>query len=38
MYRCTVCGYIYDEAKEGTPFDRPPDERGLYSSAAEGTL
>ena len=19
-YRCSVCGYIYDEAKEGVPF------------------
>ena len=19
-YRCTVCGYIYDEEKEGKPF------------------
>ncbi len=25
-YRCTVCGYVYDEEKEGTPFDQLPDE------------
>ena len=25
-YRCTVCGYIYDEEKEGTKFaDLPED-------------
>jgi rubredoxin len=21
MWRCTVCGYIYDDAKEGTKFE-----------------
>ena len=25
MWRCTVCGYEYDEAKEGTPFEKLPD-------------
>ena len=24
-YRCTVCNYIYDEAKEGKPFSELPD-------------
>ncbi len=24
-YRCTICGYIYDEAKEKTPFKDLPD-------------
>ncbi|MFH2037780.1 MAG: glutamate synthase-related protein [Candidatus Zixiibacteriota bacterium] len=24
-YECTVCGYIYDENKEGTPWDALPD-------------
>lgn len=23
-YRCTICGYIYDEAKEGKPFASLP--------------
>lgn len=23
-YRCTVCGYIYDEEAEGTAFDDLP--------------
>jgi rubredoxin len=26
MWRCTVCGYEYDEAKEGTPFAKLPDD------------
>ncbi len=26
MWRCTVCGYIYDEAKEGTKFEDLPDD------------
>ncbi|MBF0516290.1 MAG: rubredoxin [Nitrospirae bacterium] len=26
MYRCTVCGWIYDEAKEGTPFSEQHDD------------
>lgn len=26
QYKCTVCGYIYDEEKEGTPFNDLPDE------------
>jgi rubredoxin len=26
MWRCTVCGYEYDEAKEGTPFEKLPDD------------
>jgi rubredoxin len=25
-YRCTVCGYVYDEEKEGTSFDQLPDD------------
>lgn len=24
-YICSICGYVYDEAKEGTPFDGLPD-------------
>ena len=24
-YKCSVCGYVYDEAKEGTPFKDLPD-------------
>ncbi len=24
-YVCQICGYVYDEAKEATPFDRLPD-------------
>jgi len=26
MWRCTVCGYEYDEAKEGTTFEKLPDD------------
>lgn len=26
QYKCTVCGYIYDEEKEGTPFNDLPDD------------
>ncbi len=26
QYRCTVCGYIYDEEQEGTPFDQLPED------------
>lgn len=26
MWRCTVCGYIYDEAKEGKKFEDLPDD------------
>lgn len=26
MYRCTICGYVYDEKEEGTPFDKLDDE------------
>jgi pyruvate oxidase len=26
MWRCTVCGYIYDEAKEGVKFEDLPDD------------
>jgi pyruvate oxidase len=26
MYRCTVCGWIYDESKEGTNFNDLPDD------------
>ncbi len=26
MYRCTICGYIYDEKEEGTPFNDLPDD------------
>ena len=25
-YRCTVCGYIYDDEAEGTPFESLPDD------------
>ena len=25
-YRCTVCGYIYDEEKEGTKFEELPED------------
>jgi pyruvate oxidase len=25
-YRCTVCGYIYDDEKEETPFTELPDD------------
>ena len=24
-YKCTICGYIYDEAVEGTKFEDLPD-------------
>ncbi len=24
-YVCKICGYIYDEAKEGVPFESLPD-------------
>ena len=24
-YVCSICGYVYDEAKEGTPFAGLPD-------------
>ena len=23
---CTICGYIYDEAAEGVPFEKLPDD------------
>ena len=26
MWRCTVCGYVYDEAKEGKKFEELPDD------------
>jgi rubredoxin len=26
MYKCTVCGYVYDEEKEGKPFAELPDD------------
>jgi rubredoxin len=26
MWRCTVCGYEFDEAKEGTKFEDLPDD------------
>ena len=26
QYRCTVCGYIYDEEKEEVSFDQLPDD------------
>jgi rubredoxin len=26
MWRCTVCGYVYDEAKEGKKFADLPDD------------
>lgn len=25
-YRCTVCGYIYDDEAEDTPFESLPDD------------
>jgi len=25
-YQCTVCGYVYDEQKKGTPFADLPEE------------
>lgn len=25
-YICAVCGYVYDEAVEGTPFSELPDD------------
>ena len=25
-YKCTVCGYIYDEQEEGVKFDDIPDD------------
>ncbi len=25
-WKCSVCGYIYDEAKEGVPFDKLPED------------
>lgn len=24
-YVCPICGYVYDEKKEGVPFDQLPD-------------
>ncbi|NVM52906.1 MAG: rubredoxin [Candidatus Helarchaeota archaeon] len=24
-WRCKICGWVYDEEKEGTPFDQLPD-------------
>jgi rubredoxin len=26
MWRCTICGYVYDDAKEGTKFEELPDD------------
>ncbi len=26
MWTCSVCGYLYDEVVEGTPFDQLPDD------------
>ena len=26
FYKCTVCGWIYDEEKEGTPFSELPED------------
>lgn len=26
MWKCSVCGYEYEEAKEGTPFEKLPDD------------
>jgi len=26
MWRCTVCGYVYDDAKEGKKFEELPDD------------
>ena len=25
-WECTACGYVYDEAEEGTPFEDLPDD------------
>ena len=25
-YKCTICGYVYDEEKEGVKFDDLPEE------------
>lgn len=25
-WECEICGYIYDEEKEGTPFEELPDD------------
>ena len=25
-YRCTVCGYLYDDAEEEVPFEKLPDD------------
>lgn len=26
VWRCTICNYEYDEAVEGTPFEKLPDD------------
>jgi len=26
VWKCTICGYEYDEEKEGTPFEKLPDD------------
>jgi pyruvate oxidase len=26
MFKCTICGYIYDESKEETQFNELPDD------------
>ena len=26
MYRCNLCGYVYDEEKEGTKFEDLPED------------
>jgi len=26
IWRCSVCGYEYDEKAEGTPFEKLPDD------------
>ena len=26
MWRCTICGYEYDESKEGVPFEQLPED------------
>ncbi len=26
MWKCAICGYEYDEAAEGVPFDKLPDD------------
>ena len=34
-YKCAVCGYIYDEAEEGTPFSEQPDSYNCPTCGAD---